>query len=95
MNSKQNIQPPETLEESNIARHSTDDSIVDDDDDDDEEICLICGEYAKDETWYRCTSCARWVYEECSGVTTAKNYTCDFCCSVDKSNQKIEVVIVI
>ncbi|XP_031338333.1 PHD finger protein ALFIN-LIKE 6-like [Photinus pyralis] len=45
------------------------------------ESCLVCGEYGKDEIWYRCVSCGGWVHKMCSGKDSAVNYICDVTCS--------------
>jgi len=50
-----------------------------------EEICLICGEFGRnDELCYRCVICALWCHEECSGWDSPVNYTCDLCLKKEK-----------
>ncbi|KAJ8873085.1 hypothetical protein PR048_026701 [Dryococelus australis] len=58
----------------------------DDSDMDDEEsclgieVCLICGEFGKDdEIWYLCVFCSLWCHAECRGWGSSENYTCDTC----------------
>ncbi|KAF5269631.1 hypothetical protein FQR65_LT05970 [Abscondita terminalis] len=47
------------------------------------DICIICEDFGKKtETWFRCTSCGRWVHKDCSGAESPKDYVCDFCSSL-------------
>ena len=59
------------------------DSFSDDDDSEQDELCVICNEYGKTETWYACSICRKWVRAECSGLALAdskqKAYVCYFC----------------
>lgn len=55
--------------------HSSEDPMSEDDND----TCLICGEYGKTETWYKCGMCSKWAHKACSGFDSPKNYICDFC----------------
>lgn len=54
-----------------------------DDESDVEELCLICNEYGKTETWYICSVCRKWAHAKCTGLTRAEArenpYICDFC----------------
>jgi hypothetical protein len=44
------------------------------------EHCVICGKFGKgNDLWFRCTMCAYWVHNACSGVDKAKGYICDCC----------------
>ncbi|CAH1979769.1 unnamed protein product [Acanthoscelides obtectus] len=39
---------------------------------DTEEVCLICSESGKDELWYACSSCSKWVHAACTGLTASE-----------------------
>lgn len=43
-----------------------------------EDICIICGEFGKNEFWLRCQICGQWAHEACSDGTR-KTFICDFC----------------
>lgn len=43
------------------------------------DICGICGEFGKNEVWYRCVLCASWDHAASTGADTAENYKCDDC----------------
>ena len=44
------------------------------------ETCFYCEDTGKDgEIWYRCTSCALWAHQECSGWDTPEGYLCGMC----------------
>ena len=38
------------------------------DDDDGEELCEICNNYGKSETWYACSRCHKWAHAACTGL---------------------------
>lgn len=43
------------------------------------EMCGICGEFGKNEVWYRCVLCTSWNHAACTGADMAENYKCDYC----------------
>lgn len=55
--------------------HSSDDPQSEADD----EVCFICGEFGKTETWYRCGICKKWAHKECTGFDNYRTYICDYC----------------
>ena len=81
-NSKRKLDFDETSSEDVDEKDLCDDSEDDDAFDwlaDDTEVCLVCGEFGKNELWYRCIMCSKWVHSECSGKDSPKYYICDFC----------------
>ncbi|XP_072383364.1 uncharacterized protein [Diabrotica undecimpunctata] len=60
-----------------------DDNDMDETEADVESTCLICDDSSKkDEYWFQCSVCSKWVHELCSGVDSPEGYVCDFCDSL-------------
>ena len=43
------------------------------------ELCIICLEFGKTETWFQCGVCKKWAHKDCTGQDGSKPYICDFC----------------
>lgn len=68
----------------NYKEFEGEDCEKDNDDDRDldinEDICLLCGEFGKNnELWLRCVMCGQWAHKACTGTTKEKKFICDFC----------------
>lgn len=44
-----------------------------------DEVCMVCGEFGKTETWFRCGLCKKWAHKECTGFDSHVEFICDFC----------------
>ncbi|KAK9752513.1 hypothetical protein QE152_g4069 [Popillia japonica] len=43
-------------------------------------ICLVCGEFGKNnEWWLRCVVCSNWAHKDCTDGCNEKRYICEFC----------------
>lgn len=66
---------------------STDTSIIFQESDNnlsnEERECIICGEFGKEELWFKCSLCGEWAHAECTGFdkkeAKTKPYICDYC----------------